>query len=281
MIIDVHAHVSPTRKPVPEEFADAAREYLLATGVAVTHYGMGEDLAKGLKEAEVNKACAVPPIADIDIENTAKQNDVVKVSMLEYPSIEGFAGIHPNSDRAEEETDRVLREKGFLGLVVDPIQGFDFAGSEFWRVLEVAKVNNAAILVHSEYTGDDDYFDADDINETLMSFPQLTFIFSLSRSIGYIVPEPNAYFETSHASKEVLYKAMETHGKDKLLYASDFKYNYYPTGDLHKIQNLDILPEDKEKILGGNAIDALRLPLINKVNIQEKMGGLFKKFGKR
>ena len=264
MIIDVHAHVSPTRKPVPEDFVDAARGFMLSTGVEITHYGTDEDLAKELKVAGVFKACVLPPIAGPNIEKAAKQNDLIKISMREYPSIEGFASVNPKSNRAEEETDRVLREKGFLGLVVDHKQRFDFAGSEFWRVLEVAKANDAAILVHSEYMGKNSSFKADDVNETLMSFPQLNFIFSLTKSIDYIVPEPNTYFETSHASTDEIYKALETYRKDKILFSSDFKYNYYPVGEIDKINNLDIEPEDKERILGGNAAEALRLPLIKK-----------------
>jgi predicted TIM-barrel fold metal-dependent hydrolase len=273
MIIDVHAHVSPTRKPLPEDLSAAATQYMFSTGVEVTHYGTDEDLVNGLKAAGVSKACALPPIAGPNVDRTTKLNDLIKVSMLEYPSIEGFASINPNSNGAEEETDRVLRDESFLGLVVDPVQRFNFAGSEFWRILEIAKQHKTTIFVHSEYT-ENNYFDADDVNETLMSFPQLNFIFTLAKNVGYIVPEPNAYFETSHVTEKELHHALETYGNDKILYGSDFKYNFYPIGELEKLHSLEVEPEIKERILGRNAAEALRLPLIKKSSILEKLGFL-------
>ncbi len=279
MIIDVHAHISPTKKPIPKDFADAARQFMLTTGVQVTHYGTDEDLVNGLKTIGVDKACVLP-IASANIDKAAKLNDFIKTAMLGYPAIEGFASLNPKSNGAEEEADRVLREKGLRGLVVDAGQRFDFAGSEFWRVLEVAKVNRAAIFVHGEYLNIDKFFDADDINETLLSFPQLNFIFSLARSVGYIVPEPNAYFETAHATREDLAKAMETYGAEKLLYGSDFKYNFYPKGELDKINGLDMSPEEKAGILGGNAAEALRLSSSKKGNVVEKIGFLKRFLGR-
>lgn len=272
MIIDVHAHISPTKKPVPKDFADATREFMLTTGIQVTHFATDDDLAVGLKEAGVDKACVLP-IANANIDKAARLNDHVKMAMLGYPSIEGFASLNPTSRDAEEEADRVLREKGLRGLVVDPSQRFEFAGSEFWHILEVVKTNNASVIVHSEYMNDK-FFDADDINETLMGFPQVNFVFSLAKSVGYILPEPNAYFETAHATREHLERAMETYGLDKLLYGSDAKYNFYPKGELEKINGLGLVPEDKAKILGRNAAKALKLSSVKKVDLFAKIGFL-------
>ncbi|MEE8168358.1 MAG: amidohydrolase family protein [Candidatus Hydrothermarchaeales archaeon] len=269
-MIDIHAHISQSRKPIPPEFKDAVRAYMFNTGVDVTHYGTDEDLAKGMKENAVARACILP-IADSSLESAAKVNNFIRMMMLQHSYIEGFASVDPTSDGAEREVDRVLREEGLKGLVVDPRQNFDFAGSDFWIVLEVAKALDAVIFVHSEYLSGDEYFDAEDVNETLLSFPKLRFVFSISKSKGFILPEPNVYVDTAHATKEQLESALEAFGVEKILFGSDFKYNFYPQYEISKIQQLGISEEEKDMILEGNAANILGLPFYKKSDFLDRI----------
>ncbi len=272
-MIDIHTHISQMQKPIPDEFRDAARAYQLNTGVEVTHYGTEGDLLKGMVENGVEKACLLP-LAGPDIEGVVKLNNFMRTAMLENSCFEGFGSVNPNFKGAEEEADRALRQEGLKGLVVDPVQDFDFVGSDFWRVLEVAKASDAVIFVHGEYLEKDDYFRAEDINETLLGFPQLSFVFSLSKSKGHILAEPNVYMDTAHAAKEELEGALKRFGVRQLLFGSDFKYNFYPSYEITKIQELDLSQEEKEMILGGNAAELLGLPFYKKASFLDKVSFL-------
>ncbi len=254
-MIDFHAHISQKPEPIPND-KDVLLSQILAMGEEVTHYATAEELVAGMRINSVETAC-IQPMAGLSPHKATKMNDVVREAMLAYSSLIGFACINPHSPSAEEEVDRVLRENGLRGLVVDSEQGFDFSGSNFWRALEMAKNHASAIFVHHENMGGE-FFDVDDINDTVMSFSRVNFVFPLIKSKG-ILPEPNVYLDTAHAETLEIEKVLEKWRPDNILFGSDSKYNLYPSHEIAKIGELSINETEKEKMLGGNASRILGL----------------------
>ncbi len=267
-MIDFHAHISAKPKPIPKRYADSVRSYM---GMDVTHYATAEELVEELQKNSVERACILP-VASVSPQRTAKMNDLTRATTINHPILEGFASVNPNSPDAEEEVDRALKENGLRGLVVDPKQEFNFNGSNFWRVLEAAKKHASAVFVHREYMSADEFFDVDSINDTVTCFPRLKFVFPLYESKG-ILPEPNVYLWTAHARADEIERALERFGPEKMLFGSDFRYNFYPSYEIATIMELSIGEAEKEMILGGNAAKILGKPNARKENGKSILDG--------
>ncbi len=273
MIIDAHAHVQPTKEPLPKKYEKAALAYKLETGVDVTHFGTANDLLEGMKKNSIERACLFPVATSTNAAQTQKLNNFISALMLEHSSLDGFASVNPNAKNASEELDRAVRELKLRGLKLDPnLQRFHFSDDELWRLLETAKNLKVPVAVHSGFSQGvrETYFDPEEANEMVLSFPRLTFIFTHMgryKSKGdspVVYPEPNVFYDTSHAPVQVIQKAVEAYGADKIIFGSDFKYNFYPEYELKKILELHISPRDKEKILGENMAKILGIPLPEK-----------------
>jgi predicted TIM-barrel fold metal-dependent hydrolase len=286
MIIDAHAHVFPEPVPIPEEFIEAASGYLLRTGIEVTHFGTPEDLLKGVKGLKIAKACLLPIAVAFNPET--KLNNFISTTMRENPEMEGFASVNPNSPSAGEELERAVLDLGLRGLVLDPNnQKFKFSDDSLWYLLEKVKELEVPVAVHSDYSPETEalFFDPEEVNETIISFPDVTFIFPhMGRHRGKedspsIYPEENVLYDTSHSSASIVEEAVEGLGAEKIVYGSDFKYNFYPHYEIDKIQNLRVSKEEKEKILGENMARILKLPTKKERGLGQKVSDFLKRLG--
>jgi hypothetical protein len=261
MIIDAHTHFS-TAKELSALEREAAREYLLATGIEVSRYGSVEELFEAMKKHGIAKAVLMPLATSTSLRETEKLNNLVAKAARESEAIIPFASVNPNCEDAVEELDRAVAELRLRGVKLNPnLQGFTLDQDEVWTLFEAIEQLRVPAFIHSGFTVgmEKNNFSPEEANELIASFPRVIFIFAhMARhksreDAPRVIPEPNVYLETSHAPAEVILKAIETFGVDKLLFGSDFKYNFYPSYEIEKIASLPISEEEKRSISYANA----------------------------
>ncbi|MBW2998941.1 amidohydrolase family protein, partial [Candidatus Woesearchaeota archaeon] len=79
-----------------------------------------------------------------------------------------------------------------------------------------------------------------------------------NKAFEYAKPLDNVYVDTSLYSRTLKIKDLVKSGFDRLIYASDAPFDS-PRASLVKVYESDLNPEDKEKILYGNAAKLLGL----------------------
>lgn len=215
-----------------------------------------EDLMALLREGGIEKACIMPMAVSTDEDETRRLNDFIQTEAIGYRAIEGFCSVNPHMSTAVEEVDRGLRELGLKGLCVDPeAQKFHFTDDEFWTILEVVAAQDVPVFC---MTSESDYFDTGEINETVMGFPKVSFVFSQmglpnpDAMFSRVMNEKNVYFETSKAPIAYIKSAIEEYGAEKVVFGSGFRGEDYPTHEIGKIQDLDLDEKEETKILGEN-----------------------------
>jgi predicted TIM-barrel fold metal-dependent hydrolase len=77
------------------------------------------------------------------------------------------------------------------------------------------------------------------------------------RNFQRCITQENVYFETSHAPPEIILEVISACGADKIIFGSDFKYDFYPVDEVEKIKDLPVSDMEKEKILYKNIAKVL------------------------
>ena len=261
MIIDAHAHFS-TQKKLSAIEREAAREYLLATGIEVTRYGTVDDLLEGMRRHGIARAVLLPLATSTSLREAERLNNLVAKAAREHRELIPFASVNPLCERAAEELDRAIAELHLRGVKLNPnLQDFTFAQDEVWALFETIEQLRIPVLIHSGFSAGvgRNNFSPDEANELIASFPRVNFICAhMGRhrrrdDAPSVMPEPNVYLETSHAPAEVVLGAVETFGAGRILFGSDFRYNFYPGNEIEKIISLPISEGEKRKILYENA----------------------------
>ncbi len=259
MIIDAHANFS-SREQLSALEREAAREYFLTTGIEVTRHGSVEDLLEGMKRQGVAKAVLAPLAASTLLSEAERLNNLVARAGRESGAIIPFASVNPRCEGAVEELHRAIAELRLRGVKLSPDgQGFSLAQDEVWMLFEAVEQLRIPVLLCPGSGADVERnnFSPDEANELITSFPRVTFVFAhMARhrdSSPSVIPEPNVYLETSHAPAEVILRAIETFGVEKILFGSDFRYNFYPVYEIEKVASLPISEEEKHRIFCKNA----------------------------
>ncbi|WP_457555377.1 amidohydrolase family protein [Candidatus Pyrohabitans sp.] len=261
MIIDAHANFS-SREQLSALEREAAREYFLTTGIEVTRHGSVEDLLEGMKRHGVAKAVLAPLAASTLLSEAERLNNLVARAGRESRAIIPFASVNPRCEGAVEELHRAIAELRLRGVKLSPDgQGFSLAQDEVWMLFEAVEQLRIPVLLCPGSGADVERnnFSPDEANELVTSFPRVNFIFAhMARhrrrdSSPSVIPEPNVYLETSHAPAEVILRAIETFGVEKILFGSDFRYNFYPGYEIEKVASLPISEEEKHRIFCKNA----------------------------
>ncbi|NOZ58160.1 MAG: amidohydrolase [Euryarchaeota archaeon] len=260
MIIDAHANFSSGEELSALE-REAAREYFLTTGIEVTRHGSIEDLLEGMKSHGVSKAVLAPLVTSTSPGEAERLNNLVAKAARESRAIIPFASVNPGCEGAAEELDRAVAELRLRGVKLSPNeQNFTLAQDEVWSLFETIEQLRIPVLLSPGFTAvERDNFSPEEANELIVSFPRVTFIFAhLARcrrgeATPSVIPEPNVYLETSHAAPEEILRAMEIFGSDRVLFGSDFRYNFYPGYEVEKITSLPVAEGEKRKMLYENA----------------------------
>ena len=281
MIIDAHANFSSGEELSALE-REAAREYFLTTGIEVTRHGSVEDLLEGMKRHGVLRAVLAPLATSTSPSEAERLNNLVAKAARESRAIVPFASVNPGSEGAADELDRAVTELRLCGVKLSPNeQNFTLAQDEVWSLFETIEQLRIPVLLSPGFTAgvERDNFSPEEANELIVSFPRVTFIFAhMARhrrrdSAPSVIPEPNVYLETSHAAPEGILRAIEIFGASKLLFGTDFRYNFYPSYEIEKIASLPVAEGEKRKILYENAARLF--------NVEESRGLLSSILGRR
>lgn len=144
MIIDFHTHTFP----------DTLAERAIASLSAASHSkafldGTAASLRASMKKAGVSHSVVLPVAT-----NPLKIAHLNDVSIRENgkDGLVYFGAVHPESENALEEMDR-LRENGVLGVKIHPVyQNTDICHPRFLRILEKAGEIGLCVVMHA---GDD------------------------------------------------------------------------------------------------------------------------------
>ncbi len=216
---------------------------------------------EAVKEKNLFWGCFIPRPESFNEADIERLNDLSRERVFGREEIIGFAAVNPEA--GEIELDRAIRELGFKGLALDTASNFSFSRDEVWRLLEQVQELDIPVFIHSEpYKSS---FDVDEVNEVVISFPEINFIFAHlgireGEDFIRIVPERNVFFETSGVGSDLLTRALETIPSERLVFGSNAE-GKYPQEEIDKINSLPIAEEDKQKIFFSNMAELLEIEL--------------------
>jgi predicted TIM-barrel fold metal-dependent hydrolase len=167
MIIDVHYHLMPAvNKPVVENLSKFLLQAAKSMGRTVNIEEIekraletwadptGERLIADMDAAGIDFTviCMVDNAANeaITSEMTQRANKIIGDVAKRYPKrIMGLAGVDPRRPEASDMMRQCFEEFGVKGLKYHPDYGYDPAGPESYKVLEIVVKNRGILLTHT------------------------------------------------------------------------------------------------------------------------------------
>ena len=205
----------------------------------------------------------VSPVEEYITVCNREGNDYILKAVKEFPDrLIGFATVNPwYRDGAVEELRRALGE-GLKALKLNSaLQGFPINDELVYPVIEVAREVDIPVYVH---TATPVFALPLQLADLASEFPQVNFIMGHMGATDFwidVMPAaemcPNIYLETSLRSPGVLTIAIERVGAGRLVYGSDVPESCMKL-ELGKINRLALAPDEKERVLGGTALELLQ-----------------------
>jgi len=273
MIIDFHTHVVP---PAIKERRD---KYLGRDACFSSLYAepkakliTTEELITAMDEYEIDKS-VILNLGWTSHELCVETNDYILESIHLFPQrLIGFCSVQPLAgDKAIKELQRCARNgaKG-VGEMRPDVQGYDFNNSSAVKpVIEAVIEQDLIFMTHASEPVGHQYFGKGKITPEIiypliLSFPGLKLIcahWGGGLPFYALMPEvmeafSNVYFDT--AATPFLYKpqifkhVVDIVGSDKILFGSDYPL-LSPKRIIDQLESVELSPEDRDKILGGNA----------------------------
>ena len=281
MIIDFHTHI------FPEKIAERTISALATSSASKPHTnGTESGLISAMENSGVTLSINLPVLTkpsqidsiisfgnEINSKYSEAVNNILSGSEEgSAPAILSFAGIHPNDDAPEEHLE-LIKSLGFRGIKIHPdYQGTYFDDEKYIRILACAKRLGLITVTHA---GIDGAFPGEPIKCTptrvlraldkLGGYDRLVLAHlgggKVEDEVYSLLAGENIYFDTSYiltlAERSHLYRIIERHGEDKILFATDSPWSE-ATRDLKVIRSLGLSKSQEEKILSKNALKLLR-----------------------
>lgn len=268
MIVDFHTHI------FPDKIAKKTIEKLenIASVKAFTD-GREESLVSSMEEAGVDMSVVLPVVTKP--EQFATINEFAARLNEKYqgksPRLFSFGGIHPDSPDYKKEL-HTIYDLGLKGVKLHPdYQNTYFDDVKYMRILDYASELGLICIVH---TGIDIGF-PDHVRCTPKMIrrvldevsPQKLVLahyggFKMWEEAKELIAGENVYLDTAYLfdfiEDDLFLQILEKHGADKVLFATDSPWSGQKESLSH-IKGLPISKEDLDKILGGNALELLRL----------------------
>ncbi len=309
MIVDSHYHymTAMSKKGAAEMvgmlFAEAQRmggnpdyDTMLQTAVQTWADPLADRLIENMDEAGVDVTVAVN-VDDIAIkaftpEVIDRQNRMLGEALRRHPGrLVGLAGIDPRRPEAAQMAGICMEEYGLAGVKYHPDHGFDPAGADSYRVLEVLARHRGILLSHTGPLmprGRSKFADPLLLSDIAVDFPEIRVI--AAHSGGYIHWRPwaalAAYQAPLYGDLAVwdtlacrnyplfcrqLREVIDLAGEEKILFGTDGPVQslLYPVKtmigfvrDLPEKAPPDIrfTREEVNRILGANAAAVFGLP---------------------
>jgi predicted TIM-barrel fold metal-dependent hydrolase len=250
MIIDGHAHVSPT------------------------DYGNTDIYLKLLKEAGIDRGVVVPG-AMMDVrrmtdyitgaakpENPIPNNAyVVESCSANQSQLNGFVCVNPHDSDGLEKLESSFRS-GSSGLKFSPLtHQFSFGSKSVAALVDLCGEFGFPVYTHVVFSPG---ASTAKYAELAKQFPKTNFILGhmgfgpADREAVEAAMLDNFYLETSTGSFLNIQQAVNKAGADKVIFGSEFPLAH-PANELQKIMLLDVSDDARERILGGNIRDLVHL----------------------
>lgn len=249
MIIDAHAHVSPTSYGSAEKYLSVLRQ-------------SGIDQAVVCPGGVIDVRCMCDDTADMKWPNGASHNDYVARSVESSPLLHGVACLNPCDPESAHNLDRCLK-KGFRGLMVTPlVHKFSFLDNNMADLASLCGERGAPIISHCAGRAG-----ANTVDYIALArrFPGTSFILEHMgaspadmEATGAAAELDNFFLETSLGNYMHILETVKKAGASKVLFGSEYPLSH-PAVELQKILLLEISEHDREKILGENIRDLMRL----------------------
>lgn len=222
-------------------------------------HGDAAELIKDMRRNNIKKAILLPSEPVMPKQSPRNINLTFSSLSRNYLELIAFCIVHPYSRNAVYDLEEAIIDMGLKGLFLSPdSQGFDIEDEDFWFLLEKAEELKIPVMLYTNYSPEiEHYFNTEALKEVISSF-KINFILSHFGSgnnlseIASLADLKNAFFETSHLSKESILHAIEVMGEDKIVFGSDSYSGNYSKNELEKIVSLNIGKKIKEKILYNN-----------------------------
>ena len=253
-IIDVHTHIYPDRiaQKASEAIGEFYDRHMYADGRAETLLRINEEYGIGI--SVVHSVATTP-------QQVESINSFIADTVRSNPGrLAGFATMHPDFDRVEEEVERI-RALGLTGIKIHPdFQKFDVDGKKAFRIYEVIE-SRLPMLIH---TGDRRYAYSKPrrILNIRNSFPGLTMIcahfggYSEWEEASRMLAGREIMVDTSSSlsfiTKEQARRYIDSYGVDNVLFGSDYPM-WNPGDELGAVKGLGLTAGDLDKVLHKNA----------------------------
>ncbi|MDR2395148.1 MAG: amidohydrolase family protein [Endomicrobium sp.] len=253
-IIDSHCHIWP------EKVVDKAKSYLEnLLGIKMITLPTASNLLKHMNESGISKS-VVSSVA-------SRPDQVLSINnwlfSLQQERFIVFASMHPFFKGFRKELKRI--QDNAYGIKFQPeFQNFYFDDELIFYIYEEIEKLQIPLLVHCGVqlnSRKNSKSSPDRILKVLNKFSSLKIIgahmggFLMWEESLRLLAGKNIYFDTSDSvrfmKRDLLDEFFYKHGLEKIIFGSDF-----PLADSKKdiefINSLNIIDEDKEKILSGN-----------------------------
>jgi predicted TIM-barrel fold metal-dependent hydrolase len=257
MIIDFHAHIYP-EKIAPRVIDSVGKFYT----IPMQGKGTPEDLLErgrrgGVDRFVVFSAAGTPG-------QVGRINDYIAAVCGEHPEFTGFGTLHRDMENPAGEIGRIMK-LGLRGIKLHPdMQRFNIDDEKMMDIYALLE-GRLPVIFH---TGDYRYSwsHPSRLARVLDAFPELVAIaahfggWSLFDLALEYFKDRNCYLDLSSSIPFLGARRTEEligiYGAGRILFGSDYPM-WDPGTELERFQSLRLSGEDREKILGGNA---LRIP---------------------
>lgn len=279
MRVDFHSHIfAPSLRSNRQTSLQYDSTLRAMYGSPKARMASAEELVEDMTKAAIDIA-VVMGVGWTDPSLARESNDYIIESVNRYPQkLVGFCSINPAwGEKALHEVKRCasLGLKG-IGEIHSDNQGFDIGDQDLMTpLMEVARNLQMPILIHSsepvghKYAGKG-HTTPDKLYQFILNFPNNLIVcahWGGGLPFYALMPEVskalrNVYFDTSASPFlyrfEVFSEVARLVNPQKILFASDYPLLGYQRY-FKDIENASLSSRDMELIMGGNAVDLLKL----------------------
>jgi predicted TIM-barrel fold metal-dependent hydrolase len=288
MIVDFHTHVFPDKIAASAIATLEGRAHIKAytAGTETALYASMSDENKSEQHGASNdskSAAQHKPCVDISIVlpvvtnplKTTHFNDFAEQMNARYaektPRIISFAGVHPDTP----DMPAVIKDiaaRGFKGIKLHPdYQNVCFDDIRYERIVAEAEKYNLITVVHAgidiglpepvHCTPKMARRVIDDVHPKQLVLAHMGG-WKLWDDVEELLVGQQVYFDTAftdtYISQEQFVRMVKNHGVEKILFGTDSPWSGQKE-TIAMIQKLPLTADEKEKILGGNAVRLLKL----------------------
>lgn len=262
MLIDFHTHA------FPDKIAAATMKRLSHTGAMFTQTdgsiaSLQAEMARDGVDLSVVHCIATNPGQQTNVNNFA-------ITINAESNIVAFGSVHPDAPNALEELERI-REAGIQGIKLHPqYQGFYPDDEKLRPVYRKISELGFITLFHSgmDYAYLPPYRSTPDRLQRALKWIDGPVVAAHWGGLGFgsdvleTLCGEDLYFDLSFGysimPKPIAQSILDKHGPEKLLFGSDMPW-HRPSWELYLLDELEISPSDREKILFRNAQHLLKL----------------------